>query len=317
MSTPIVGPVLADVSELWRGQHFVLATAYYSAARLRATTITTPSAEVLVRLDLNRPDEWISRSIAPDALLAFFDRHSGVDLRMYCAPFAHAKVYLGDGAFLVGSANYTVRGFSGLASEMMWRVSSPAAVRKMRRALAVYRCGLQPLTREALEKYVMKFRDIVEERQASAHRSAEDVLPPDPQRPPRVGSYDKFLTWLTGKGAAAEEVRLRGHGKGNLSGHIRMNFYGLRQFLLAYPRYGSELRKVSPEEYRLAKDVRLRQDLRHFVTDEAANEGGLVVSTWRTYLPEHSGGRPKSGGGTQGNLNRMLPLMARFLRSVT
>jgi hypothetical protein len=86
VSKAIVGPVLADLSELWGGRHFVLASAFYSAARLNATTITTRSAQLLVRLDLERPDEWIARAVAPDALLAFVDRHTNVDIGMYCGP---------------------------------------------------------------------------------------------------------------------------------------------------------------------------------------------------------------------------------------
>lgn len=313
----IVGPVLADLSDLWHGRHFVLATAFYSAARLRATTITASSAELLIRLDLQRPDEWIAGAVAPDALLEFVDRHPKVDISMYCAPSAHAKIYLGDRAFLAGSANYTVRGLSGTATEIMWRDSSSAAVRKMRRALFRYRQALRPLSRAALAEYVERFGRVVKQRRRKMPRSIEDTLPPEPQRPPRLGTYEGFLEWLQGRGDAADVVLARARGEGHLSGHIRMNFYGIRQFLLAHPAYGRTLRKANPEHYRLAEDTPLQQDLRDFVIQEATNEGGLVVDTWRTYLPQQSGGKPKSGGGTIGNLNRMLPLIARYLRSVS
>jgi phosphatidylserine/phosphatidylglycerophosphate/cardiolipin synthase-like enzyme len=312
----IVGPVLSDLSGLWQGSEFVLASAFYSASRLRSTTITTQSAELLVRLDLTSPDEWITRAVAPDALLELLERHSNVDIRVYCGPRAHAKVYLGDDAFVTGSANYTVRGLAGTAAEVVWYESSRAAVRAMRRALAEYRRSLTPLTRSELEKYVERYRDIVKKRQGAAVRSLEDILPTDTERPRRTGSYESFLKWLERRDGAADEVLARAHGKGNLSGHIRMNFFGIRQFLLAHPKHGQLLRRADAQTYRLSDDSALQQDLKAFVDGEAADEGGLIVDTWRTYLPAHSGGKPKSGGGTQGNLNRMLPLMAQFLKSV-
>lgn len=316
MNNAIVGPVLSDLSEFWAGREFVLASAFYSAARLRSTTITAQSAELMVRLDLERPDDWITRAVAPDALLELLDRHSNVDIRVYCGPRAHAKVYLGDSAFLIGSANYTVRGFAGTSAEVLWYESSSAAVEKMRKAIAVYRRSLTPLSRSALENYVERYSAVVKKRQSAVERSPEDILPTDAARPPRTGSYERFLKWLEQRDGAAAEILARAHGKGNLSGHIRMNFYGIRQFLLAHPKYGQALRRADPQTYRLIDDLALQQDLKDFVNFEAANEGGLIVDTWRTYLPQHSGGKPKSGGGTQGNLNRMLPLMARYLRSV-
>lgn len=316
MRKAIVGPVLSDLSQLWAGHHFVLATAFYSAARLRSTTLTAQSADILVRLDLGTPDEWITRAVAPDALLDFIDRHTNVDIRVYCGPRAHAKVYLGDHAFLVGSANYTVRGLAGTAAEVVWYESSSEAVTKMRRAMVEYRRSLTPLSRAALYDYVERYRDIVKRQQSKAQRSPEDILPTEEARPARTGSYELFLRWLGRRDGAAAEILARAHGKANLSGHIRMNFFGIRQFLLAHPAYGDVLRRADPQTYRLAADVALQQDLKTFVHLEARDEGGLAVDTWRTYLPEHSGGKKKTGGGTQGNLNRMLPLMARYLRSV-
>lgn len=316
VSNAIVGPVPSDLRAYFSGERFVMATAFYSASRLDATTIRTRSLELLVRLDLERPDEWISRSVAPDALLEFIDRHADVDISLYCGPRAHAKVYMGDDSFLVGSANYTVRGFSGTSSELMWREGSIAATQTMRRALRAYRKTLKPLTRDGLAEYVARFADEVQKRQSSANRSPEDSLPPDSTRAARTGSYSRFLVWLESKGSAAREVLDRANGKSNLSGHIRMNFYGVRQFLIARPAHGRRLRNTSPEGYKVAYDVGLQEDLKRFVRREATDEDGLVVDTWRTYLPVGLGGKATSGGGTQGNLNRMLPLMARYLRAV-
>jgi hypothetical protein len=313
----IVGPVLADVTRLSTGSHFVLASAFYSGPRLRATTITASSAELLVRLDLTKPDEWVTRAISPDGLLDLVDRHPDVDIGMYCGPHAHAKVYVGDDTFLVGSANYTMRGLAGTTNEVLWCDTSKGGMQSVRRALARYRKGLRPLSYAELKDYVERYFPIVKRLSRKAKTSPEDSPTFDAPRPRRLGAYEDFLRWLEKEGStAAAEVLARARGKGNLSGHIRMNFYGIRQFLLGHPGVGRNLRRELPAAYRIAGDPALEQDLRYFVANEATNEGGLVVDTWRTYLPMRLGGKPKSGGGTQGNLNRMLPLMARYLRRV-
>lgn len=317
MGHAIIGPVLSDIMALAGGEQFVLASAFYSAARLDATTISAKRTEILVRLDLASIDEWVARTIAPDALLRLLQRHPDIDIKVYCSPTAHAKVYAGDTAFFVGSANYTVRGLSGMADEILWLESDPKAAGVMRRALALYRSTLQPIAKDDLEEYVNKNLAKVKDLHRKARRSREDVLPSTTRRPPRIGTYEKFLTWLrTARSPAAAEVLARARGKGNLSGHIRMNFYGIRQFLLGHPVHGRRLRDADPALYRLTHDNSTEEALGRFVRDEAADEGGLVVDTWRTYLPESVSGKPKSGGGTLGNLNRMLPLMARHLKQV-
>jgi hypothetical protein len=112
---------------------------------------------------------------------------------------------------------------------------------------------------------------------------------------------------------AAQMIYARARGQGQLSGHIKQNFFGLRQFLIAYPRTMRDLAMQDPSSYLLHRDRSVQARLKSFVNREATNEEDFKVDTWKTYLPESSGGKPKSGGGTSGNLKRMLPLVARFL----
>jgi hypothetical protein len=318
MAKALLGPVLSDVMKLSRGRHFTLASAFYSAARLDATTITAERAEIMVRLNLDSIDDWVRRAIAPDALLRLLERHHGVSITLFCGSAAHAKIYAGDTGFLIGSANFTVRGLSGTGNEMMWYENAPAAVRQMRRAIREYRSSLVPLSRAELGDYVSQHRARVRELQRKTKPSDENRLPSGADRPSRLGSYSAFLSWAAGLDAdPADEIVARANGKGQLSGHIRMNFYGLRQFLLAHPAAARGLRRRDPAHYSLASDRAMQEALRQFVRTEAVDEGGLVVDTWRTYLPEASGGKPKRGGGTSGNLNRMLPLIATYLKRVT
>jgi hypothetical protein len=319
MGTAILGPVLSDVQTLAEGKKFTLASAFYSAERLDAITIATPAADIMVRLNLRSVDAWVARAIAPDALLRFWKRHPNVAIRVFYSPGAHVKVYAGDDHFLVGSANFTVRGLGGTTDEILWLESAPAARRSMLRALNAYKRTLQPLTQGELRDYVSSNSARVRALQEKAKASSEASLPINLSRPTRIGDYGQFLSWLARNrtNVAATETLARANGKGQLSGHIRMNFYGIRQFLLARPIEAKYLRSVNPESYQLAQDAVMESAIKQFVLGEAVDEGGLIVDTWRTYLPERSGGKPKSGGGTSGNLNRMLPLVARHLRRVT
>ena len=315
MPKALLGPVLSDVLELSKGKAFTLASAFYSAPRLDALTISAQSADILVRLDLNSIDAWVARAIAPDALLRLWQRHPKVDIKVFSSEGAHAKVYAGDNAFLIGSANFTVRGLSGTTDEILWLERDSTAKKKMGRALRDYKASLQPVTQDELEVYVAKNLAQVKALQRRAARSPEDSLPPRVHRPARMGSYEQFLSWLSAtQSSAASEILARANGKGQLSGHIRMNFYGIRQFLLAQPAQGEYLRSADPDRYRLSRDGNMEQAIERFVAMEASDEGGLSVDTWRTYLPERAGGKPKTGGGTSGNLNRMLPLVAKYLR---
>ena len=135
-------------------------------------------------------------------------------------------------------------------------------------------------------------------------------------RPKRLGDYGSFLRWLgrRSRSAAAREIRDRAKGKGQLGGHIHRNFYGLRQFLLARPALMRRFEMEDPNDFTLRGAADVKVALGTFVRMEAADEGDFFkLDTWRTYLPESCGGKPKSGSGTQGNLNRMLPLVARYL----
>lgn len=310
-----MGPILSDIAKLAKGKRFTLASAFYSAARLDEISIDAASVELMVRLDLRSIEDWVARAIAPDALLRCWQKRPDTEMAVYYSPTAHAKAYVGDGGFLVGSANLTVRGLAGTTDEILWFDSRAASRKQMEAALTRYKEGLSRLTIKDLERYVHDNIDEVHHRQRLAVKSEEDSVPGLPRRPTRLGTYEAFLMWLTKQnGDGARVVLERAHGRGQLSGHIRTNFFGIRQFLLATPSRARYLSRVSPSDYQLWRDVETEKSLERFVRGEAVDEGGLIVDIWRTYLPERSGGKPKSGGGTSGNLNRMLPLMARYLK---
>lgn len=317
----VVGPILRDLVGLeWSGDTVVLATAFYSARALQSLPVSAARVQVLCRLDSNDPQEWATGVVAPDALLErlrSFERNGAqVDLRIHKS--AHAKVYAGAKGVMVGSANLTLRGFGG-GWEMVQTSSDPYDIRIVRAGLRAYAKTLSRFTLNELESYVEKHKDFVR-RFRRTHRRFQfrDKVTAPVARPPRLGAYADFLKWVERQpNKAAEEIHARALGKGNLQGHIGRNFYGLRQFLLAYPESLDRFRAEDPDTYKLSKDSQTEHDMASFVLENATDEHAFSLRTWKTYLPKECGGRAGRHGGTIGNLNRMLPLVARYLAKKT
>src|SRR3546814_11210683 len=100
-------------------------------------------------------------------------------------------------------------------------------------------------------------------------------------RPTRFGDYDDLLKWLSRQtDDASKEISRRAHGKAQLSGHIRQNFFGLRQFFLVNPGNMSLLSKQEADTYTLSKDAKTAATLSAFVKKRAQDEGQFKLSTW-------------------------------------
>jgi hypothetical protein len=315
----IVGPILSDLLGLgWDGEHAVIATAFYSERALHALVVAANELQVLCRLDVDDPTEWAKGLIAPDALLerlkSFEKKGSKIDLRVHGS--AHAKVYAGANGVMIGSANLTLQGFGG-GWEMVQASDDPADVHNVRAGLAKYARAMQPITLADLEAYTAKHSDFVRAyKKNHRHSHHRDKIAAPTARPPRLGDYEDFLKWVSRQsGEAAREIHARAHGKGNLRGHIYRNFFGLRQFLIAYPECSARFLRENPETYKLSKDAETERAIANYVRKHAVDETQFSLDKWKTYLPRECGGRAARHGGTIGNLNRMLPLVARYLAS--
>lgn len=198
---------------------------------------------------------------------------------------------------------------------MVHTSSDPADVRNVLVGIEAYARTLDRLTLDELKAYIARHGDFVRHYKKT-HKTNQhwDTVSAPPARPPRLGAYEDFLSWLGRQtGAAAQEIHARALGRGNLQGHIHRNFFGLRQFLLAYPECLDRFRKEDPDTYKLSRDTETERAMANFVTKHAADEAQFPVDTWKTYLPQECGGRAARHGGTIGNLNRMLPLVASYL----
>lgn len=317
----IVGPDFKDLAALdFSGRRAVLATAFYSWGALKKVSVSANGLLLLVRLDLASADEWKRGMVNPEALLAFVKRHRqrGVNIDLRVGALAHAKAYIGRNGYLIGSANLTVRGFSGDGDELLWLERQRARRLQMMEALTTYAGALTPLDEADLQSYVGAHREEVrryrKRNPERFRRTDEDRPAPDAPKALRHGSYADFLEWLEGRPeAAAQIIWERGKGlSGNLSGHIRRHFYGFRQWYLYDPEIRAWAVHLDPDTYVLHKGSPEEAKLREFVVNHAADEPDFSLNFWKTYLhPEAGGDTP--GQPSSGNIKRMIPLVAKYL----
>ena len=309
----IVGPVLPHLTGIGLGGNTItLATAFYSRRALSYLKPTARCIRFMCRLSLDSTREWELGCIDPHALLDFADAQieRGCDFRLWGAEKAHAKVYVGQMAALIGSANLTLAGFGG-GHEILELVRSKANVRRLNDALDQYAKGLSIISVDELRDYVERNRSKIAKRKILV---ADDRIPLSGSGQLSVGDYEDFKTWLGHESrSSAAEVLARAEGKHNLSGHINRNFYGLRQFFISFPEQIESFVREDPDQYKLTKDPETESKISDFVAKHAVDEGDFSLDRWRTYLPVECGGRAKKHGGTIGNLNFMLPLVAKYL----
>lgn len=316
----ITGPLLTDLDKIGLGgDQLDLATAFYSKRALESLEIKARKVRFLVRLDLKNPQEWKTGVVNPSALLQIILKlkSQNIDVTLLVSPYAHAKLYVGERAALFGSANLTLNGFGG-GLEIVSLSSDRPTISRMRSTLDEYAMQFRKVEVDELQAYITKHKEAIPDRIKKGNCDSDHLPVLKRDDLGFLGSYVGFKDWLSKEqGVAAKEVYDRALGKSNLSGHINRNFYGLRQLFLAFPKLISVFSQKDANAYRLSKDSQMEGVLADFVAHYAVDEkDGLSVSIWKTYLPNECGGKAAKHGGTIGNLNRMLPLVARYLECI-
>jgi hypothetical protein len=316
----IVGPLIADLPSIGGGD-VTLATAFYTGGALNVLNLKANRLCLLMRLNTSSVADWASGALDPVALRSFIQRHEQTcaEVSLFISPTAHAKIYSGQNGYLVGSANLSTRALSGNAAEILWFENDEARQNAMGAAVKEYAHKFKKFSPGQLDDYIAnnaaKAKDLAKKIPREFHTD-EDRLPIDILRPSRLGDYDAFLNWLSKQpSAAAKELLARARGKSNLSGHIRQAFFGVRQFFLGSPAVLKQFTKVDPDNYSFSGDLPTTSALGNFVTKHARDEGLFSPAKWQSYLPRSAGGNQVNGGATVGNLNRMFPLLARYLHS--
>jgi hypothetical protein len=314
----IVGPLIADLARIGAGD-VTLATAFYTGGALNALNLKASRLCLLMRLNTSSVVDWASGALDPVALSTFIRRHQKTcaKVSLFINPTAHAKIYSGKDGYLVGSANLSTRALSGNTAEILWFENDDNRRNAMGAAIEEYAGNFKEFSPDQLDEYIAdnaaKAKALARKIPKEFHTD-EDRLPTDILRPTRLGDYDAFLKWLSKQpSAAAKELLARAHGKFNLSGHIRQAFFGVRQFFLGNPAVLHQFSKFNPDNYSFSGDHPTKSALANFVTKHACDEGQFSAAKWQSYLPGSAGGKQLNGGATVGNLNRMFPLLARYL----
>lgn len=325
MEKIIVGPTLRNLESIGlKGDRIYICSAFYSATPLKwlAQIISAREVVFAIRLDLDDPQPWFSGYIDPLALLQTVDSlaSAGTKLTLFSDRLAHAKVYIGTHRALIGSANLTMRGF-GCGPEIV-TISGRSSLARSRSAADDYIRQLRSLQVADLRSFVDQhkstalYNKISRQKENSDSEQEQDRLPAArvSTNEAFTGTYDDFINWLRGRRDEASLTILeRALGKSNLQGHIDRNFHGLRQFFIAryddIGRYSDE----DPATYKVFKDQRMEMNLAEYVNENAVDEGRFSVDIWKSYLPIELGGRAENRGGTIGNLNRMVPLVAMYM----
>src|SRR3546814_8354315 len=92
-------------------------------------------------------------------------------------------------------------------------------------------------------------------------------------------AYEMRISDWSSDVCSSDLISRRAHGKAQLSGHIRQNFFGLRQFFLVNPGNMSLLSKQEADTYTLSKDAKTAATLSAFVKQRAQDEGPFKLST--------------------------------------
>lgn len=326
----VIGPTFRDLQRInFNSPRLIVATAFYSRSGLNAIEGAPRHFDLYCRLDLSDPSDWIAGSIAPDALLDKINdfNGSGLSINVFVHPSAHAKFYVGQGRLFVGSANLTLRAFSG-GPEVLYEITQREEIARFVRGAKRYFALFRPLDKQQLGEFVRKYRSAVSRlRRQRKIRASEDVIASAVRdNVSKLGNYSDFLNCLDKQGGdAAWLILARGSGRdirrdgknyphNNLSGHVRRSFYGIRQYFLRFPGELDRLIRKDPSQYHVFKDDRLKVNLPTFIKNHAVDEADFTVTGWQTYVPRELGGNAGKRGGAIGSLNRMFPLVARYLR---
>lgn len=228
----LVGPTFGDLRSIdFSGDRSVIATAFYSNSALSKVNISAQRLDLLVRLDTTSCNEWKRGIVDPPGLSKFLSRHlnSGIDTHLYIHPIAHAKAYIGRSKFLIGSANLTVRGFSGAGHEMLWRGGGANRRVEVLSSLDSYRDNFTEITQNDLDVYIAQNQAAVTAYRKlnpiKFRRDDENRVDSASKRATRYGDYEAFKSWVASQsGDAAATILRRANGEGGLSGHIRAIF---------------------------------------------------------------------------------------------
>jgi HKD family nuclease len=255
--------------------------------------------------------DWIHGSIDPMALLRMCTRFNGqINVNIACNDMLHAKAYYNEKVGLIGSANLTSQGF-GNGLEFLLMITDD--VLKDVKTWFNYKISsrLDTISRSQLKYFIKQNIDEVEQERMKIRKV--------PKRKIAISSYmpvNFFIDYCASfNNPIAEEVVLRFMGKDQLSGHVKNFYYASYQFFAKKKKLIRPLADMSLKDFRL-QETPYKDTWIKFICSPAIKDipsVGYYAKSTLNYLPQRVGGRQTSGGAGIGNLNKVLPLVAKFI----
>jgi HKD family nuclease len=258
---------------------------------------------------------WIQNSIDPISLRKFIDKFSNcLEINIAHNDTLHAKGYFAENNGLIGSANLTSQGF-GDGLEFLYSISGSILTKTKSWFNGKIKPLLHPITPAELNSFIGKNINAVIQLQKKYRKLLRQSHKHRGNKAP-ISSIDVFMDYCAKlQGAVPNEVVLRYLGKFQLSGHIRNFYYASQQFLSKYPGLISPIRKEPMDEFHLQNSpyIELWKKFINSPFLKDIEEERYSAKSTAIYLPTNLGGKQISGGAGSGNINRVLPLVARFL----
>lgn len=294
------------LAEILLGRSLSIASPFYSSSSVRLLDMQkSEKVSLITRL----PDQY-SMPVAyiendPTPLKGMLHRH-GNQFSLYALPTLHAKLFISEDAVWMGSANFTLNGFSGKQEIIAKFTGSRETWSKIYDS---YLAQATRVTHEDLEKLVRW----VDSGLTRVHRSPTPDDDEENHTAEVPFSFEDFVLWLQKRSAPLPDLRKhlfdRVNGKNFMSGHVRAGFHGTMTFLAANEDFVSV---ISSGKSDIVPDPVLKK-FAEFVRLHGDEYRGPQGGRWRNYLSTKLGGVQTGGGAGDIVVKRCLALIPKYM----
>lgn len=294
------------LTEILLGRSLKIASPFYSSSSVDLLDMQKSEKVALItRLpdQYTMPVAFIENDPAP---LKKVLHQYGNKFSLYALPTLHAKLFMNEDAVWMGSANFTLNGFSEKQEIIAKFTGSQEPWSKIFNS---YLSQATRVTHDDLEKLV-RWLD-------SGLTRVNRAPTPDDEEATHTAevpfSFEDFVAWLQKKSAPLPDLRTHLHdrvnGKNFMSGHVRAGFHGTMTFLAANENHVSAIISGKADDL---PDIILK-DFAAFVRLHGDQYRGPQGGKWRSYLSTKLGGVQTAGGAGDIIVKRCLVLIPRYI----
>jgi len=246
----------------------------------------------------------------------------------------HAKIYkFSDDKLIIGSANLTWPALTSNIETICELTDDEAS--SILDILGIFESRLTPVKAEIFIAYVDTVGDVIskpsdgpveedEEINAAIELAEETLREAITDASPRAQVFKSFeivelIDFCREENSiVSKEVVERYDGKHNLQGHVKHCYYGAVRFFSEYPDAVSEIASTPTDAMFDFTNPSIQANWRDFLRKHASEidkERDFSFRTLRVYLPPKLGGICSGGGGGSSTLKRVLPIVARMIKT--